>query len=197
MTHIQLLEFTSSLLESNPREALPKLRGHLRALNQGRAGYHETLTCCWLELVRLARGSGLGGSELLRRLSFSQLPLAFYSPRRLASQEAMGTFLCPDRAPIELPPELPDELLQPLLAFQSRRLAPVELTPEVSLRLVTAAYRVLGSASLHFLEVGAGRLGQAHGLTAEAARELVEALFNHAGLVVPGLGRNWLGVEQV
>ena len=157
-SHSQLLEIAAVALQSDRQSALPRVRAQLLSLDGGPAGDHETLTQCWLHLVELTLEAGLGPQEMARRLSFSQLPLAFYSPARLALPEAARTHLAPDLKPLALPLALPDSLRQPLLSFQSRTLSKEEWTHSCHLRVAAALYLLLGQAGMHVMATGIQRL---------------------------------------
>ena len=160
--HAQLIEVAAVALAQDQARALPRLREQLRKLDGDRVGYHETLTGCWLELVRLS--SHLEPREMALRLAFSQLPLAFYSPARLNSVEAQARHLQPDLKPLSLPPLLPVAETARLVAFQSRTLAQADWTHECHLRVATAIFLLLGEAGAHVMSVGIQRLNEVHGV---------------------------------
>lgn len=135
-----------------------------QVLRELSGGHHETLTGCWLELVRLGRQAGLSGEELARRLSFSQLPFAFYSPERLNSAAAESEHLAPDLGSVRFPPRLPDDLLGPLLAFQARELTYPDWTHECHLRVALAVYLLLGEPGCHVMGTGIQRLNAHFGI---------------------------------
>ncbi len=161
--HGQLIEIAAVALdkEGEIAGALGSLRQRLVSMGPG---YHETLTGCWLELLRLAREAGWSSQETARRLSFSQLPLAFYSPELLDSPEAAVRHLAPDRKPVALPAELPLDLAETLVAFQSRTLPKEMWTHNCHLRVAAAIYLLLGEAGGHAMSVGIQRLNKAHGV---------------------------------
>lgn len=157
--HSQLVESAAVALQLDRSSALSRLRAQVRE-----GEYHETLTQCWLHLVELCLQADLSSEEVARRLSFSQLPLAYYSPERLALPEAVNAYLAPDLKPLALPCELPDSLLQPLLNFHKRTLSKEEWTHLCHLRVAAASFLLLGNAGMHFLSVGIQRLNETHGV---------------------------------
>ncbi len=160
-THQQLIEVAAVALREEGPGALERLRRQLQAIGPG---YHETMTCCWLQLVELARAEQLSAEQTSRRLGFSQLPFAFYSPERLRSPEAAVSLLVPDLRPVDLPPELPAGLSETLVAFQSRKLAKEDWTHDCHLRVAAAVYLLLGQPGMHVMSVGIQRLNEAHGV---------------------------------
>lgn len=66
--------------------------------------YHETMTVFWIRALAAARDTTRGGVEhVLRRhpeLLDKDLLLAYYSPQRLASDEARSSWMEPDRRPL-------------------------------------------------------------------------------------------------
>lgn len=146
-------------LEQDDTGALGRLRERLERIGPG---YHETLTGCWLDLLRLSREARLPAEEISRRLSFSQLPRAFYSPALLDSPEAAARYLKPDLKPLAVPLALPGDLGETLVAFQSRQLPKELWTHACHLRVAAAIYLLLGDAGVHVMAVGIQRLNQAH-----------------------------------
>lgn len=76
-------------------------------VNDGKGGYHDTITRAYVEGVRLfLRTTGaLGLTDRVNGLLRSPIgrrdwPLGFYSPERLFSVEARRGFVEPDRAPL-------------------------------------------------------------------------------------------------
>lgn len=159
--HSHLIEIAAVALHEDDAGALASLRQRLMAIGPG---YHETLTGFWLELIRLGRKAGWEGEEMARRLSFSQLPLAFYSPALLDSPEAAGCHLQPDLKPLALPLELPVDLAETLVAFQSKKLPKESWTHRCHLRVAAAIYLLLGEPGRHAMAVGIQRLNEAHGV---------------------------------
>jgi len=160
--HAHLIEIAAVALQQDRQSALVWMRDQLRLLDGEGPGYHETLTQCWLDLIELCLEARLSASELARRLSFRQLPLAYYSPARLALPEATTTYLAPDLSPLALPRVLPDSLLQPLLRFQARTLSKEEWTHECHLRVAAATYLLLGEPGMHVMSAGIQRLNEIH-----------------------------------
>ena len=159
--HSHLLEIAAVTLQQDGAKALERLREQLEKLGPG---YHATLTGCWLALIQLAFQEKLSAEETARRLSFSQLPLAFYSPGRLQSAEAAERHLAPDLGPVALPLELPPEWAETLVAFQSRRLAKEKWDHSCHLRVAAGIYLLLGEPGAYVMSVGIQRLNQAHGV---------------------------------
>ncbi|MFN8611990.1 MAG: hypothetical protein U0931_30875 [Vulcanimicrobiota bacterium] len=159
-SHAELLEVAASTLAADEDGALERLRPQLRRLECLSSGYHETLTACWLDLVRLARH--LEPAEMAARLAYSQLPLAFYSPDRLYSPEAAAVHLSPDLKPLELPRRLPDTEIERLVAFQSRTLSKPDWTHECHLRVALSVFLLLGEAGLSAMSRGIQRLNEVH-----------------------------------
>ena len=160
-SHAQLIEVAAVALEQHGPEALEKLREQLERIGPG---YHETLTGCWLELIGLARASHWTADQISQRLSFSQLPFAFYSLERLNSAEARLSHLSPDLKALTLPPALPADLCATLVAFQSRQLAKEDWTHCCHLRVAAAVYMLLGEPGRHVMATGIQRLNEAHGV---------------------------------
>ena len=160
-THQQLIEVAAVALGEEGPGALERLRRQLEEIGPG---YHETMTRCWLELVRLALDEQLSPEQISRRLGFSQLPFAFYSPERLGSPEAATTHLGPDLKPVALPPALSTDLADTLVAFQSRRLAKEDWTHRCHLRVAAGVYLLLGQPGMHVMSTGIQRLNEAHGV---------------------------------
>jgi hypothetical protein len=84
----------------------PPLQRQRRGVNSDMAGYHETITLCFIRAVRLylartdpslplvAKVNGLLASEEGRR----DWPLCFYDPKTLFSREARLGWVEPDLA---------------------------------------------------------------------------------------------------
>lgn len=157
--HRQLIQVAAVALEQDPSTALQRLRGQLLEIGPG---YHETLTGCWLELLRLAAVERLEPTELATRLSFSQLPFAYYTPELLASPESARRHLAPDLRSVQLPRALPHDLNDTLLAFQSRRLTKSDWTHRCHLRVAAAVHLLLDEQGMHVMSTGIQRLNQAH-----------------------------------
>jgi hypothetical protein len=157
--HEQLIQVAAVALQQDSSTALQRLRGQLAQIGPG---YHETLTGCWLELLRLATVEGLAPKALAARLSFSQLPFAYYTPALLGSPEAALRHLAPDLRPVQLPRVLPEELNDTLVAFQSRRLTKADWTHRCHLRVAGAIQLLLGQQGMHVMSTGIQRLNQAH-----------------------------------
>lgn len=157
--HKQLLEVAAVALSRQPAEALGRFREAFRKMGKG---YHETLTGCWLQLVSLALE--LGPEELSLRLAYSQLALAFYSPRLLNSAQAVEHFVSPDLKPIALPRRLPPAEMARLVAFQSGTLAKSDWTHECHLRVAIAVFLLLEESGCYAMSAGIQRLNQAHGV---------------------------------
>lgn len=158
--HGQLIEVAAVALRDGEASVV-RLREKLREFGPG---YHATLTGCWLELVQLTVKHQLDAEQTARRLSFSQLPFAYYSPARLHSDEAAACHLPPDLRPVSLPVELPADWAATLAAFQSRRLAKEDWTHSCHLRVAAGIYMLLGRPGLHVMSVGIQRLNEAHGV---------------------------------
>ena len=157
LDHQQLLELGYGELKRNPEQAFQALQARLKPL-----GFHATLTHCWLGLISLGLEQGCDLPELRRRLGFSQLPLGHYSCALLNSAAAEGTALEPDLRPLCLPRELPDALLQPLLAFQARTLSPEQWTHEAHLTVAAALFALLGPWGIQAMTGGIQRLNAVH-----------------------------------
>jgi hypothetical protein len=109
--HREHLLVALALVSRYPREeALARMRVGLRAILE-RAGahdaYHETVTQCWLHVLRHRLGALDQTRPLIDRwadaLAWSEAhrPLeTHYSADRLASPEARRDFVPPDRAPL-------------------------------------------------------------------------------------------------
>ncbi len=160
-SHGQLVEVAAVALELEGAAALGSLRRQLETIGPG---YHETLTGCWLELIRLAGEHGWSPEEIARRLSFSQLPFAFYSPELLGSPQAVRSHLAPDLKPLALPVELAPGLADTLVAFQSRRLPKEDWTHACHLRVAAGIYLLLGEPGRQVMATGIQRLNEAHGV---------------------------------
>jgi hypothetical protein len=100
-----------------PEEALSRLRAGIRRLNEAHgnqntptAGYHETITCAYVELLSQFAASCPDGPslpELVARLLRSPIAdrevlFRFYSRERLMSAEARATGVEPDLGPVSL-----------------------------------------------------------------------------------------------
>ncbi len=98
-------------------EALARLRMGIRRLNESHgsvnsatAGYHETITAAYVELLaqfleRRAQGESLGNTVerlLGGPLAARNVLLAFYSRERLMSVDARAAWVEPDLAPLDL-----------------------------------------------------------------------------------------------
>lgn len=117
-----------------------------------------------MELIDRALQSKLDPEETSRRLSFPRLPLLHYSQEILESPEAHQSYLQPDLAPLRLPPEIPDDLLGPLLAFEALQLTRPQWTHECHLRVALALYRLCGSTGLGLMRQGIQRLNSHLGI---------------------------------
>lgn len=133
-------------------------------LRSGPAGGHETLIAFWMRLIDLALESGLDGEQTVRRLSFPRLPLAHYSLAVLDSPEARRTCVEPDLEPLRLPADIPDDLLEPLLAFEALELTRPQWTHECHLRVALALYRLCGRSGLCLMRQGILRLNSHLGI---------------------------------
>lgn len=156
-----MIEVAAVALREHEEGALGRLRSQLQKIGPG---YHETMTGCWLELVRLALQEQLSPEATSARLGFSQLPFAFYSPELLGSSRAAAAYLEPDLKPVALPVELPKELADTLVAFQSRTLTREDWTHRCHLQVAAGIYLLLGRAGGQVLSVGIQRLNEAHGV---------------------------------
>lgn len=97
-------------------EALMRLRAGIRAYNAAQGildsptgGYHETMTCAWLQLVHTTLCQ-FGPAETAdaffdaqSQLTQKRALLLFYSRDRIMSAEAKATFIAPDLAPLPQP----------------------------------------------------------------------------------------------
>ena len=159
LSHEQLLELGFAELQRDRVGAFQALRQRLTPL-----GFHATLTHCWLGLLSLSIDQGLNAAEVRRRLSFSQLPLGFYSAALLDSPEAIQRPDEPDLRPLALPPRLAETLLVPLLAFQARTITAEEWTHDAHLTVAAALYGLMGSHGVQAMTGGIQRLNSTHGV---------------------------------
>jgi len=101
-------------------EALHRLRAGIRAYNAAQGivdtptgGYHETMTCAWVQLVHTTLcqfGPGESADAFFdaqTQLKEKRALLLFYSRDRIMSAEAKASFLPPDLAPLPQPLEHP------------------------------------------------------------------------------------------
>jgi N-acetylglutamate synthase-like GNAT family acetyltransferase len=97
-------------------EALQRMRSGVRAYNSANGiqdtptgGYHETMTCAWLQLVHTTlRQFGPAATadaflDAQSQLGQKRNLLLFYSRDRIMSAEAKSTFVEPDLAPLPKP----------------------------------------------------------------------------------------------
>lgn len=104
------------LLGNSFEEALEKIRSGIRAFNAAHGiqdtptgGYHETMTCTWLQLVftTLRQFGPAEDADIFfntqSQLSGKRVPLLFYSRDLIMSAEAKHGFVPPDLAPLPWP----------------------------------------------------------------------------------------------
>lgn len=104
------------LLRFSFDETMLRLRAGIRAYNAAQGivdsptgGYHETMTCAWLQLVHTTLRQ-FGAAETAdaffdaqSQLTQKRALLLFYSRDRIMSAEAKATFIAPDLAPLPQP----------------------------------------------------------------------------------------------
>ena len=96
--------------------ALHRLRSGIRAYNAAHSiadsltsGYHETMTCAWLQLVHTTlcqfgpAASADAFFDAHTQLNEKRTLLLFYSRDRIMSPEAKSSFMPPDLAPLPQP----------------------------------------------------------------------------------------------
>ena len=104
------------LLQHPFEEALVKIRTGIRAFNVAHriedtptGGYHETMTCAWLQLVHstlVQFGPAEDADTFFNaqsQLAGKRVLLFFYSRERIMSAEAKREFVPPDLAPLPWP----------------------------------------------------------------------------------------------
>ncbi|MEY2410865.1 MAG: hypothetical protein QOF48_3535 [Verrucomicrobiota bacterium] len=103
-------------------DALDRLRAGIRAYNAAHnipesltSGYHETITCAWLQLVHTTLqqfGPASSADAFLdaqSQLTQKRILLLFYSRDRIMSAEAKTSFVAPDLAPLPRPITVSEE----------------------------------------------------------------------------------------
>ena len=103
-------------LENPPGLARNLMRDGIHWLNEAHgtpntedSGYHETLTCFWIDVIRrfLAgrdRGEGLSAlaNSLVAEFGDPKLPFSYYSRQLLFSPEARFSLVAPDLRPCDI-----------------------------------------------------------------------------------------------
>ncbi len=166
--HLHLIRMAAVACQQFPGQEIELIRQGLTAINArfmkpGHEGYHHTLTCMWIELVKLWLNEvGLTSDDLWNDLSQafydSRIPLQFYSQQRLDSQLARVEYLKPDLAPLRLPTRLGPTLAPLWRRFCLQEIQPQQWDAELHNSLAEAAQVLYGGQGDQVLAAGIHKL---------------------------------------